>query len=155
MLPTMLSVDVRRNYDMILERFGLRTLHSRWRHLDYCNVFNNKTDCQSIMDTVNLRVPSKLIRDFSILMLAKRWDLVLQLDARPWPIRFINLLMFLVLRLFRWMICCVMLFSLLLCSFILLFFLLYLFPHKSLSTVSSVTFWSPRLAYIREANRIS
>jgi hypothetical protein len=71
MLPTMLSVDVRRNYDMILERFGLRTLHSRRRHLDYCNVFNNKTDCQSIMDTANLRVPSKLIRDFSIFSVSK------------------------------------------------------------------------------------
>jgi hypothetical protein len=61
--------DFRRNYDVILERLGLITLHSRRRHLDalfLINVFTNTIECQSIMDTVSLRVPSKLIRDFSI-----------------------------------------------------------------------------------------
>lgn len=43
------------------------------------------------MDTVNLRVPSKLIRDFSIFSVSK----VL-----------IMLLTFLVLRLFRWVVLC-------------------------------------------------
>jgi hypothetical protein len=49
--------------------FGLRTLQSRRKHLDalfLINFFNNIIDCQSILDTVSLRVRSKLIRDFSI-----------------------------------------------------------------------------------------
>jgi hypothetical protein len=53
---------------------GLRTLHSRRRHLDalfFINVFNNTIDCKSILDTVSLRVPSKLIRDFSIFSVSK------------------------------------------------------------------------------------
>jgi hypothetical protein len=51
---------------MILERLGLRTLYSRRMHheaLFLINVFNNTIDCQSILDIVSLRVPSKLITD--------------------------------------------------------------------------------------------
>jgi hypothetical protein len=62
------QVDFHRNYDVIVEGLGLRTLRFRRRHLDalfLINVFK-KIDCQSIMDTVSLRVHSKLIRDFSI-----------------------------------------------------------------------------------------
>jgi hypothetical protein len=73
-LPTILSIDFPRNYDVILERLDLRTLHSKRRHLNalfLTNVFNNNIDCQSIMDTVILRVPSKIIRDFSILTVNK------------------------------------------------------------------------------------
>jgi hypothetical protein len=82
------------NYDEILERLGLRTLHSRQRNIDtlfLINVFNNTIDCQSILGTVSQRVPSKLIRDFSIFSVGKALDLVLQLDARPRRIRFTNL----------------------------------------------------------------
>jgi hypothetical protein len=67
--------DFPRNYDETLERLGLRTLHSRRRHLDalfLINVFNNTIDCQSIRNTVNLRVPSKLVRVFPFLVLVKR-----------------------------------------------------------------------------------
>jgi hypothetical protein len=35
------------------------------------NVFNNTIDCQSILDTVSLRIPSNLIRDFSIFSVSK------------------------------------------------------------------------------------
>jgi hypothetical protein len=62
------------NYDVILERLGLRTRHSRRRHLDalfLVNVLKNTIDCQSILDTVSIRVPSKLIRDFSIFSVSK------------------------------------------------------------------------------------
>jgi hypothetical protein len=66
--------DFPRNYDKIFERLGLRRLHSRRRHLDVLfliNVFNNTIDCQSVLDTVSLRVPSKLIRDFSVFSVNK------------------------------------------------------------------------------------
>jgi hypothetical protein len=61
-------------YDVFLERLGLRTLHSRRRHLDalfLINVFNNTIDCQSILDTVSIRLPSKLIGDFFIFNVSK------------------------------------------------------------------------------------
>jgi hypothetical protein len=67
--------DFPRNYDVILERLSLRTLHSRRRHVDdlfLINVFNNTIDCQSILDSVSLRVPSKLIMNFTFLVLEKR-----------------------------------------------------------------------------------
>jgi hypothetical protein len=66
--------DFPRNCDAILGRLVLRTLHSRRRHLDalfLINVFNNTIDCQSILDTVSLRVPYKLIRAFSIFSVSK------------------------------------------------------------------------------------
>jgi hypothetical protein len=59
-------------------------------------------------------------------VLAKRWVLVLQLDARPWRIRFTNLWIFLALRLFRWMLYCVTKCSLLLCFLNIFIFRLYL-----------------------------
>jgi hypothetical protein len=81
------------------------------------------------LDSVSLRVPSKLIMNFTFLVLEKRWAPVLQLDARPRQIRFTNLWIFLALRLFLWTIYCVIKFSLLLC-FVLIFllFVLYLRP---------------------------
>jgi hypothetical protein len=66
--------DFPRNYDVILERLDLITLHSRRRHLDslfLINVFNNTIDCQYMLDTVSLRVPSELIRDFYIFSVIK------------------------------------------------------------------------------------
>jgi hypothetical protein len=72
--PRFYQFDFPRNYDVILERLGLRAFHSRRRHIDalfLINIFNNTIDSQSILDTVNLRVPSKLIRDFSIFSVSK------------------------------------------------------------------------------------
>jgi hypothetical protein len=74
MCTYVLPADFPRNYDVILERLSSRTLHSRRRHLDALFLiifFNNTIDCQSILDTVNLTVPSKLIRDFSIFSVSK------------------------------------------------------------------------------------
>jgi hypothetical protein len=66
--------DFPRNYDVILELLGLKTLHSRRMHLNalfLISVFNNTINCQSIMDTISLLVPSKFIRDFSIFSVIK------------------------------------------------------------------------------------
>jgi hypothetical protein len=59
---------------VILERLDLPTLYSGQRHINtlfIINVFSNTIDCQSILDTVSLRVPSKLIRDFSVFNVSK------------------------------------------------------------------------------------
>jgi hypothetical protein len=72
--PRFYQFDFPRNYDVILERLGLRAFNSRRRHIDtsfLISVFNNTIDSQFILDTVNLRVPSKLIRDFSIFSVSK------------------------------------------------------------------------------------
>jgi hypothetical protein len=119
--------DFPRNYKT-LERLGLRTLHSRRRHLYalfLINVFNNTIDCQSIRNIVSLRVPSKLFRVSPFLVLVKRWDLVLQLCARPWPVIFINLWVFLKVRLFRYL-------DYYFAFLIFLLFVLYLLPCCSL-----------------------
>jgi hypothetical protein len=68
------QVDFPCKYDVILERFVLRTLHSRRRRLDalfLINIFNNTVDCQSILDTVSLQVSSKLIKGYSIFSVSK------------------------------------------------------------------------------------
>jgi hypothetical protein len=55
------------NYEGTLSTLNISTLHSRRKHLDtlfLINVFKNKISC-SISDTVNLRIPSRRIRDFS------------------------------------------------------------------------------------------
>jgi hypothetical protein len=66
------------------------------------------------MDTVNIHVPSKLIRDFSIFSVSKA--LRSSASARCTTVANIiyRFMMFLVLRLFRWMIC-VLILSVLLC----------------------------------------
>jgi hypothetical protein len=72
---------------VILECLGLRTLHSRRRHLDalfLINVFNNTLDCQSVLDTVSQRVPSKLIRDFYIFIVSKALRSSPSARSRPW-----------------------------------------------------------------------
>jgi hypothetical protein len=56
------------NYEGMLSRLNVSTLHSRRKHLGalfLINVFKNKISCSSIFDTVNLRIPSRRIRDFS------------------------------------------------------------------------------------------
>jgi hypothetical protein len=57
-----------RNYELMLNYLHLKTLYSRRQHLDalfLVNVFTNKINCCSIMDTVGLHIPVKQIRDFS------------------------------------------------------------------------------------------
>jgi hypothetical protein len=56
------------NYEGMLSRLNISTLHSRRKHLDalfLINVFKNKISCSSIFYTVNLRIPVRRIRDFS------------------------------------------------------------------------------------------
>jgi hypothetical protein len=56
------------NYEGILSRLNISTLNSRRKRLDalfLINVFKNKISCSSIFDTVNLRIPSRRIIDFS------------------------------------------------------------------------------------------
>jgi hypothetical protein len=51
----------------MLSRLNISTLYSRRKHLDavfLINVFKNKISCSSIFDNVNLRIPSRRIRDF-------------------------------------------------------------------------------------------
>jgi hypothetical protein len=70
-----------RNYELILNYLHLKTLHSRRQHLDalfLVNVFKNKINCYSIMDTVGLYIPAKQIRDFPLLELKMFRDLALQ-----------------------------------------------------------------------------
>jgi hypothetical protein len=57
------------NYDSMLVYLHFKTLSLSRHNLDalfLINVFKNKIDCCSIMNTVGLRVPTKHIRDFSI-----------------------------------------------------------------------------------------
>jgi hypothetical protein len=52
----------------MLNYLHLKTLYSRWQHLNslfLVNVFKNKMNCYSIMDTVGLHIPAKQIRDVS------------------------------------------------------------------------------------------
>jgi hypothetical protein len=56
------------NYELMLNYLLLKTLYSRRQHLDalfLVNVFKNKINCSSIMDTVSLQMLAKQIRDFS------------------------------------------------------------------------------------------
>jgi hypothetical protein len=56
------------NYESMLNFLRFKTLCFGWQNLDalfLINVFKNKIDCCSIMDTVSLRVPTKPIRDLS------------------------------------------------------------------------------------------
>jgi hypothetical protein len=59
-----------RKHDLILECLKFRTLYSRRQYLDGLYLFKileGKIDCHSIMNTVSLRILTKLIRDFSML----------------------------------------------------------------------------------------
>jgi hypothetical protein len=61
-----LQFGLLRNYDLILSHLNFRTLYCR-QHLDalfLINVFKGKIHCQSIMDTVSIRVPTLQIREF-------------------------------------------------------------------------------------------
>jgi hypothetical protein len=61
-------VGVGGNYEGMLSRLTIFTLHSRRKHLDalfLINVFKNKISRSSIFDTVNLHIPFRRIRDFS------------------------------------------------------------------------------------------
>jgi hypothetical protein len=56
------------NYELILNYLHLKTLYFRRQHLNALfrvNVFKNKINSYSIMDTVGLHIPAKQIRDFS------------------------------------------------------------------------------------------
>jgi hypothetical protein len=56
------------NYELMLNYLHLKTFYSRRQHLDalfLVNVFKNKINCCSIMDTVGLHIPAMQIRDFS------------------------------------------------------------------------------------------
>jgi hypothetical protein len=56
------------NYEGMLSRLNISSLHSRRKHLDalfLINVFKNKISCSSIFDTVNLCITSGRIRHFS------------------------------------------------------------------------------------------
>jgi hypothetical protein len=55
------------NYEGILASLNLSTLYSRPRHLDVLflvNVFRTKVCCSSIFDSVNIRIPTRIIRDY-------------------------------------------------------------------------------------------
>jgi hypothetical protein len=57
--------DILRKYDLILSSLKFKTLYSRRRHLDalfLINIFKGKTNCQSILDTAGIRVPTRHIR---------------------------------------------------------------------------------------------
>jgi hypothetical protein len=49
------------NYESILTRLNLSTLHSRQQHLDalfLVNVFKSKISCSSIFDSVSIQIPA-------------------------------------------------------------------------------------------------
>jgi hypothetical protein len=72
---------VSRNYELMSTYLHLKTLYSRRQHLDalfLVNVFKNKLNCCSIMDTVGLHIPAKQIRDFSTIRVKMSRDLALQ-----------------------------------------------------------------------------
>jgi hypothetical protein len=54
-----------RNCDVILRCFKFVKSYSR-RNIDGLFLFEGKINCHSIVDIISLRVPTKLIRDFSI-----------------------------------------------------------------------------------------
>jgi hypothetical protein len=56
-------------YDLILKCLGFRELYYRRRHLFvlfHFNIFKEKINCYSVVDTFKLSVSSKLVRKFSI-----------------------------------------------------------------------------------------
>jgi hypothetical protein len=56
------------NYKIILVRLNLRTLYSRRRHFDalfLTNVFKSIISCSSLFDSVSVRIPNRIIRDYS------------------------------------------------------------------------------------------
>jgi hypothetical protein len=57
------------NYEAVLKYLHLKTLNFKRRNLDalyLINVFKNRIDCCSVMDTLGLRVRTKQLRGFSI-----------------------------------------------------------------------------------------
>jgi hypothetical protein len=72
------------NYEGMLSRLNISTLRSRRKHLDalfLINAFKNKISFSSIFDTVNLRIPSRRIRDFLPSWLTTISRTALQLDV--------------------------------------------------------------------------
>jgi hypothetical protein len=70
-----------RNYELMLNYLYLKTLYCRRQHLDaifLVNIFKNKINCYSIMDTVGLHIPAKQIRGFPLLDSKMSRDLALQ-----------------------------------------------------------------------------
>jgi hypothetical protein len=60
--------DILRNYDLIFSYSSFRTLYSGRQHLNalfIINVFKGKINCHSTMDTVDIRVPTRKIRECS------------------------------------------------------------------------------------------
>jgi hypothetical protein len=92
----------------------IRTLHSRRRHLDVLFLINVLI---TLMTASLFRIPSKLIRDFSIFSVSRALKSSPSARFSTVANKFTHLWIFLALRLFRWTIYCVMLVSLLLCLF--------------------------------------
>jgi hypothetical protein len=94
---------------------------SRWNNILFRDIFFLFSLTQYLLSVVSRRfawivyIVLRLQLIIIIIIIVVVIDLVLQLDARPWRIRFTNLWIFLALRLFRWTMYCVMLFSLLFC----------------------------------------
>jgi hypothetical protein len=75
-IPPKRRLQLKRLHDVISQKMILfiiyyycfKTLYSRRQNLDalvLINLFKNRTECFSVMDTVGLRLPHKQIRDFS------------------------------------------------------------------------------------------
>jgi hypothetical protein len=59
------------NYEGMLARLNISTLHWRRRHLDalfLINIFKNKISYSSIFDSVTVRIPTRIITDYSIFL---------------------------------------------------------------------------------------
>jgi hypothetical protein len=61
--------DMDYHYISMLDTLNLRSLHTRRRHIDalfvIC-VFRDVINCPSVLETVGIRVPSRIIRNFSL-----------------------------------------------------------------------------------------
>jgi hypothetical protein len=65
-------------YEGILARLNLSTLYSTWRHLDaifLINVFKSKISRSSLFDSVSIRIPTRLIRDYSTFVVNRNFKI--------------------------------------------------------------------------------
>jgi hypothetical protein len=65
------------NYEGVLAKLKLSTLYSWLRHLDallITNAFKNKISCSSIPNSVRIRIPTRIIRGYSKLMVSRNFE---------------------------------------------------------------------------------
>jgi hypothetical protein len=89
--------DVEYHYDNSLEKLNLETLHIRLRHFDamfLINVFSGTRHCPSVLETVDIRVFTRNIRNLTSSVAPSAT--ALQLDVFLPQMQFVNLQIFLV-----------------------------------------------------------